>query len=97
MGGEFASVSDFGGKEGCGHRDECGLGGWGGWREGNRNLRQVKSMASISLRSTEGTHLLWKTQVTIKENKNILILSHCHNYFNILLCLLPEFALSLHI
>lgn len=31
MGGEFASASDFGGKDGCGHRDECGLGG--GWVE----------------------------------------------------------------
>lgn len=57
-----------------------------GWREGNRNLRQVKSMASISLAKYRRTHLLWKTQVTIKENKNILIASHCYNYFLTFCC-----------
>lgn len=50
MEGEFASVSDFGGKEGRMHvvteMDE-NLEAW--CREGNNNFRQLKTMASISL------------------------------------------------
>lgn len=63
MEGEFASVSDFGRKEGRMHvvteMDE-NLGEW--CREGNRNFSQLKPMASISLAKQRR-----KTKVTMKK------------------------------